>query len=423
MNTTPSPAQTPTAREPPVIGTIHAIPLSELHPMPCSPFQVREDAAMVDLIDSVQQYGVLIPAEVRPRPEGGYEIISGVRRKHASELANLESIPAIIRDLDDDEAIIRLVDSNFQRENTLPSERARAFKMRMEAAKRKAGRPRKEEKENAPKISANFRSDDAVGELAGVSGDTVRNLISLTQLVPELIYSDAACSTLVSGPHTTDSSGKISVTGLSAGTVYVKELGHKDSSIHALYTCSGENPQKVVLTAGQTATISFHNVLNTGSVKLVKETNTGENLAGWQIGLYYDADCTQSIDGSPFLTGADGTITVSNLEPGTLYAKEIPTDDPYWEFDTEVRKVTIAVNQTATVTFTNTHALLFLRGRWPGVQVRGGSVRHRGLRYGSLGGDRLTFGGNVFLFFHLLTSFSVSVILHKNLLENFVVIF
>lgn len=142
---------------------------------------------MVDLIDSVQQYGVLIPAEVRPRPEGGYEIISGVRRKHASELANLESMPAIIRDLDDDEAIIRMVDSNFQRENTLPSERARAFKMRMEAAKRKAGRPRKEEKENAPKISANFRSDDAVGELAGVSGDTVRNLISLTQLVPELM--------------------------------------------------------------------------------------------------------------------------------------------------------------------------------------------------------------------------------------------
>ena len=169
------------------------------------------------------------------------------------------------------------------------------------------------------------------------------------------IYSNSGCTTLVSGPHTTDSSGKISVTGLSAGTVYVMELGHKDSSIHALYTCSGENPQKVVLTAGQTASVSFHNVLNTGSVKLVKETNTGENLAGWQIGLYHDADCTQPVDGSPFLTGADGTITVNDLEPGTLYAKEIPTDDPYWEFDTEVKKVTIAVNQTATVTFTNTH--------------------------------------------------------------------
>ena len=169
------------------------------------------------------------------------------------------------------------------------------------------------------------------------------------------IYSDAACSTRISGPHTTDSNGKISVTGLSAGTVYVKELGHTDSAINALYTCSSENPQKVTLTAGQSASVSFRNVLKTGSVKLVKETNTGENLAGWQIGLYYDADCTQPIDGSPFVTGADGTITVSDLEPGTLYAKEIPTDDPYWDFDTEVKEVTIAVNQTATVTFTNTH--------------------------------------------------------------------
>ena len=169
------------------------------------------------------------------------------------------------------------------------------------------------------------------------------------------IYSDAACTTRISGPHTTDANGKISVTGLSAGTVYVKELGHTDSTINALYTCSSDNPQKVTLIAGQTATISFHNALNTGSVKLVKETNTGKNLAGWQIGLYFDADCTQAIDGSPFVTGADGTITVSELESGTLYAKEIPTDDPYWEFDTEVKKVTIAVNQTATVTFTNTH--------------------------------------------------------------------
>ena len=169
------------------------------------------------------------------------------------------------------------------------------------------------------------------------------------------IYSDAACTARISGPHTTDSNGKISVTELSAGTVYVKELGHTDSAINALYTCSSENPQKVTLTAGQSASVSFRNVLKTGSVKLVKETNTGENLAGWQIGLYYDADCTQPIDGSPFVTGADGTITVSDLEPGTLYAKEIPTDDPYWDFDTEVKEVTIAVNQTATVTFTNTH--------------------------------------------------------------------
>ena len=169
------------------------------------------------------------------------------------------------------------------------------------------------------------------------------------------IYSDSACTTLVSGPHTTDANGKISVTGLSSGTVYVKELGHQDSTINALYTCSSENPQKVILTAGQSASVSFHNVLKTGNVKLVKETNTGENLAGWQIGLYYDADCTQSIEGSPFTTGADGSITVPDLQPGTLYAKEIPTEDPYWAFDTEVKKVTITASQTATVTFTNTH--------------------------------------------------------------------
>ena len=169
------------------------------------------------------------------------------------------------------------------------------------------------------------------------------------------IYSNSACTSLISGPHTTDANGKIFVSDLSAGTVYVKELGHKDSSINALYTCSSENPQEVTLIAGQAATVSFHNVLNTGGVKLVKETNTGENLAGWKIGLYYDADCTQAVDGSPFVTGADGTITVSDLEPGTLYAKEIPADDPYWDFDTEVKEVTIAVNQTATVTFTNTH--------------------------------------------------------------------
>ena len=169
------------------------------------------------------------------------------------------------------------------------------------------------------------------------------------------IYSNSACTTMVSGPHTTDSTGNISVTGLFPGTYYVKENGHTDSNIAALYTCASTNPQEVTISVGKTATVSFHNVLNTGSVKLVKETNTGENLAGWQIGLYFDSDCTQPIDGSPFVTGADGTITISDLKPGTLYAKEIPTDDPYWEFDTEVKKVSIAVNQTATVTFTNTH--------------------------------------------------------------------
>ena len=169
------------------------------------------------------------------------------------------------------------------------------------------------------------------------------------------IYADSNCTNLISGPHTTDANGKISVDNLTAGTVYVKELGHTDSTINALYSCDSTNPQKVVLTAGETATVSFHNRLNTGDVKLVKQTNTGKNLAGWLIGLYYDAACTQPVSGSPFTTGTNGTITVSGLNPGTLYAKEIPTDDPYWEFDTAVKEVKIVANQTATVTFTNTH--------------------------------------------------------------------
>ena len=113
--------------------------------------------------------------------------------------------------------------------------------------------------------------------------------------------------------------------------------------------------QKVVLTAGETAKVSFHNKLNTGDVKLVKQTNTGKNLVGWLIGLYYDSACTKPVSGSPFTTGTNGTITVSGLKPGTLYAKEIPTDDPYWEFDTSVKEVKIVANQTATVSFTNTH--------------------------------------------------------------------
>ena len=169
------------------------------------------------------------------------------------------------------------------------------------------------------------------------------------------VYTNSACTSLAAGPYTTNSSGKISITGLTAGTYYVKELGHTDSSINALYTCSSTNPQSVTITAGATATVSFINKLNTGSVKLMKSTNTGANLSGWQIGLYTDADCTNAVSGSPFTTGADGTVTVSGLQKGTYYAKEISTDDPYWEFDTAVKSVTIAVGKTAEVTFTNTH--------------------------------------------------------------------
>ena len=169
------------------------------------------------------------------------------------------------------------------------------------------------------------------------------------------IYSNSACTSLVSGPHTTDSSGKISVTGLLPGTYYVKEIGHTDSAIGVLYTCASTNPQKVTLTAGGTASVSFVNNLHKGSLKLVKTTNTGNNLSGWQIGVYTDSACTKAVSGSPFTTGADGTVTVSNLVPGTYYAKEIAVSDPYWVCDSSVETVQVAMNQTATVSFSNTH--------------------------------------------------------------------
>ena len=169
------------------------------------------------------------------------------------------------------------------------------------------------------------------------------------------IYSNAACTNLVSGPYTTNSSGKLSVTGLNAGTYYVKELGNTDSSLDTLYSCASTNPQQVTVSSGQTASVSFYNRKNTGNVKLIKQTNTGANLSGWKIGLYYDAACTKPVSGSPFTTGADGTVTVSGLQPATLYAKEIPTGDSYWSFDTAVKTVTIQANQTSSVTFTNTH--------------------------------------------------------------------
>lgn len=171
----------------PAIGTIHLIPVSMLHPMPCSPFKIRDDDAMQELVLSIKNFGILNPLEVRPNDSDNFEIISGARRYQGAIQNQLDSIPAVILDLDDDEAIIRLVDSNIQREYLLPSERAYAYKMRMEALKRKAGRPKKAESKNSPKISANFRSDDSIGEKAGISGDTVRNYISLTLLVPALM--------------------------------------------------------------------------------------------------------------------------------------------------------------------------------------------------------------------------------------------
>ncbi len=162
------------------------IPLAELHSFPNHPFKVREDDAMQETAESVKEYGVLVPAIVRPREDGGYEIIAGHRRKHASGLAGLETMPCIVRSMDDDTATIIMVDSNLQREHILPSERAQAYKMKLEAIKRRAGRPSKEAENNSPQVASNFRSDDEVAKDAGVSGDTVRRYIRLTELTPEL---------------------------------------------------------------------------------------------------------------------------------------------------------------------------------------------------------------------------------------------
>lgn len=169
------------------------------------------------------------------------------------------------------------------------------------------------------------------------------------------IYSDSGCTTLVSGPHTTDSKGAISVTGLEIGIYYVKELGHRDDDVEAMYSCASGNPQKVTITYGTTASVSFHNSLETGSVKLIKQTNTGENLSGWQIGIYTDVACTKPIEGSPFTTGTDGTILIDGLTPQKLYAKEIAVDDPYWVCDSSVKAITVKANSTVSVTFSNTH--------------------------------------------------------------------
>lgn len=158
------------------------IPVEKLKPFPNHPFQVRDDDSMNETVESIKTYGVLQPAIVRPTMDGDYEILSGHRRKHACELAGRKTIPAIVRELDDDAAIIFMVDSNLQRENILPSERAAAYKMKMEALKRQAGRPLK----NSPQLAANFRADDAVAKEADVSGDTVRRYIRLTELQPEL---------------------------------------------------------------------------------------------------------------------------------------------------------------------------------------------------------------------------------------------
>jgi len=163
------------------------IPLSEISDFPNHPFKVKADEAMLEMADSVKQYGVLVPGLVRPKPDGGYEMVAGHRRKKASELAGKETMPCIVRQLDDDKATIIMVDSNLQRESILPSEKAFAYKMKLEALNRKAGRP---SKENYCQVGNNFEgktSNDIIAEQSADSSRQIARYIRLTELIPSLL--------------------------------------------------------------------------------------------------------------------------------------------------------------------------------------------------------------------------------------------
>lgn len=162
--------------------TIKEIPLSELHPFPDHPFGVRDDEAMEQTVESIREYGVLVPAIARPSEDGGYELIAGHRRKHACELAGRETMPVIVRDLDRNAAVIIMVDSNIQRENILPSERAKAYKMKLEAIKRQGARHDLTSTQIVQKLSV-----DKVAEEAGTNREQVRRYIRLNELEPQLM--------------------------------------------------------------------------------------------------------------------------------------------------------------------------------------------------------------------------------------------
>ena len=162
--------------------TIKEIPLDELHPFPDHPFGVRDDEAMEQTVESIREYGILVPAIARPREEGGYELIAGHRRKHACEIAGIKTMPVIVRDIDRNAAVIIMVDSNLQRENILPSEKAKAYKMKLEAIKRQGARHDLTSTQVAQKLSV-----EKVAEEAGTSKDQVRRFIRLNELEPQLM--------------------------------------------------------------------------------------------------------------------------------------------------------------------------------------------------------------------------------------------
>ena len=165
---------------------VQNIPLSELHPFRDHPFKVVDDDKMQETVESIREYGVLVPIIARPKEDSGYEIVSGHRRCHASEIAGMETIPTIVRHLDDDEATIIMIDSNLQRENLLPSERARAYKMKLDAIKRQGKRNDLTSGQFGPKLESK-RSNAIVADEAGESIKQIQRYIRLTELIPELL--------------------------------------------------------------------------------------------------------------------------------------------------------------------------------------------------------------------------------------------
>ena len=159
------------------------IPLDQLKPFKNHPFKVRDDQRMLDTVDSIREYGVLVPAIARPDPEGGYELISGHRRKRGCEMAGLKTMPVIIRDLDDDAAVLVMVDSNIQREELLPSERAFAYKMKLEALKHQGARSDL----TSSQLGTKLRADELLAQQAGESRNQVQRFIRLTELISELL--------------------------------------------------------------------------------------------------------------------------------------------------------------------------------------------------------------------------------------------
>lgn len=166
---------------------VQMLPLGDLKPFPDHPFEVRDDEEMEKLVDSIRVHGVLMPAIARERPDGSYELVAGHRRKIACELAGLQELPVLVREMDDDTATILMVDSNVQREHVLPSEKAKAYKMKLEAMKRKAGRPSKENSDQVGPNLLSVRSNQLVAEQAGESKTQVQRYIRLNNLIPELM--------------------------------------------------------------------------------------------------------------------------------------------------------------------------------------------------------------------------------------------